>query len=356
MAESGKKNAFPSISVWPRKKRPVSNEGNGVSPSREEPDISERLKAEDFIVSKTFRYGFPDKPTCIAYDPVQSILAIGTYDGSLKILGKLGVECHVKHESNLPVQNLIFLVNEGALISNCPDEVLNLWNLRQGQPVIVQSLKFNREIISAVHLPFQSKWLYVGTQKGNVHIVNIEKFAVSGYIIYWNKCVDIQCKTHPGKVMHISDNPVDANKLLIGYDTGLVVVWSLRDKVAEQRCYCSKESLTTAQWLNDGKQFMCGHANGSITIWTLKSTGKPVETITPHGKAAKERGCGPIHKLNWLATTSGEPLVIFSGGSPSGKKRKGLTLKQGRHTKTLYSETVIDFVCLTNTPWVAGQT
>ena len=51
---------------------------------------------------------------------------------------------------------------------------------------------------------------------------------------------------------------------------------------------------------------------------------------------------------------SREPLVVFSGGSPSGKKRRGLTLKQGRHTKTLYSDTIIDFVCLTNTPWAAG--
>ena len=51
MADSGKKNAFPRISMF-KIKRPVSTEGNGLSSSREEPEICERLKAEEFIVSK----------------------------------------------------------------------------------------------------------------------------------------------------------------------------------------------------------------------------------------------------------------------------------------------------------------
>ena len=120
MADSGKKNAFPRMSIFKLKTRPVSTEGNCVSPSLEEPELCERLKAEDFIVTKvakctiplipcfkfviqssfsfiesvvglyflllqTYRYGFPDRPTCISYDPVQSILAIGTKDGSLKL-------------------------------------------------------------------------------------------------------------------------------------------------------------------------------------------------------------------------------------------------------------------------------
>ena len=51
MADSGKKNAFSRISKF-KLKRPLSTEGNGVSPAREEPEICERLKAEDFIVTK----------------------------------------------------------------------------------------------------------------------------------------------------------------------------------------------------------------------------------------------------------------------------------------------------------------
>lgn len=45
--------------------------------------------------------------------------------------------------------------------------------------------------ITCMHLPLQSKWLYVGTEKGNIHIVHIESFALSGYVINWNKAIEV---------------------------------------------------------------------------------------------------------------------------------------------------------------------
>lgn len=51
------------------------------------------------------------------------------------------------------------------------------------------SVFFSR--ITYLHLPLQSKWLYVGTEKGNVHVVQIENFHLSGYIINWNKTIEL---------------------------------------------------------------------------------------------------------------------------------------------------------------------
>lgn len=45
-----------------------------------------------------------------------------------------------------------------------------------------------------MHLPLQSKWLYVGTERGNVHVVQIENFNLSGYIINWNKAIELYVK------------------------------------------------------------------------------------------------------------------------------------------------------------------
>lgn len=318
--------------------------------AKEEPVITDRLKADDFVFTKTSRYGFPYQPTCIAYDPVQSILALGAYDGSLRILGQAGVECHVQHDSSAAVIELIFLINEGALISLCEDDYIHLWNLRQAQPALVQSLRFNREKLTCMHLPFSSKWLYVGTEKGNVHVVNIESFELSGYTINWNKVIEIKCKSHPGPVVHISGNPVDPNKLLLGFESGTVVVWSLRGKAVEHRCVCA-QPVISAYWLNDGKQFICSHSNGTLSVWNLKNSDKPVETLTPHSKSDKGRPCQPIFKVQWLAVSSGDPLMIFSGGT-CGSKKKALTLMQGsRSIKVLCTDTVVDFVCINSTPW-----
>lgn len=63
-------------------------------------------------------------------------------------LGKPGVDSHVRHEgeSACAVTNIVFLVNEGALVSATADDSLHLWNFRQQKiPLIAQSLKFQRE-------------------------------------------------------------------------------------------------------------------------------------------------------------------------------------------------------------------
>jgi len=100
--------------------RPVHGARMGSTSGKEDPVITDRLKAEDFVFTKvcrkdmagcsklkmsnwgiltttsrcwsfladssqTSRYGFPYQPTCVAYDPVQSLLAIGSYDGSLRM-------------------------------------------------------------------------------------------------------------------------------------------------------------------------------------------------------------------------------------------------------------------------------
>uniref|UniRef100_A0A4W5PQW6 Uncharacterized protein n=1 Tax=Hucho hucho TaxID=62062 RepID=A0A4W5PQW6_9TELE len=169
-----------------------------------------------------------------SFTPLQPTL--GIVPGDLKLVfGRPGVECYCQHESGAAVISLQFLINEGALVSALADDSVHLWNLRQKRPAILHSLKFNRERITFVHLPFQSKWLYIGTEKGNIHIVNVESFTLSGYVIMWNKAIELSSKAHPGPVVHISDNPMDEGKLIIGYESGIVVLWDLKSKKADYR-------------------------------------------------------------------------------------------------------------------------
>uniref|UniRef100_A0A8C5IVK0 Syntaxin-binding protein 5-like n=1 Tax=Junco hyemalis TaxID=40217 RepID=A0A8C5IVK0_JUNHY len=247
-------------------------------------EIQETLTSDYFQICKTVRHGFPYLPTALAFDPVQKILAIGTRTGAIRILGRPGVDCYCQHESGAAVLQLQFLINEGALVSACADDALHLWNLRQKQPAILHSLKFNRERITYCHLPFQSKWLYVGTERGNTHIVNIESFILSGYVIMWNKAIELSTKTHPGPVVHLSDSPRDEGKLLIGYENGTIVFWDLRSKRADLRAYYD-EAIHSVAWHHEGKQFMCSHSDGSLTLWNLKSPNRPFQTTIPHGNS-----------------------------------------------------------------------
>ncbi|BHF77073.1 Syntaxin-binding protein 5 [Sparganum proliferum] len=154
-------------------------------------EIKEHLRSDHFQLGQIAVHGFPHQPSCMAFEPVQRILAIGTKDGSIRLFGRPGVDFHLNHPSQAAVIQLIFLVNEGGLISICQDDVVHLWNFRQKPPEITHSLQFKREKLTCGHLSVGSSWLCVGSDKGNVHFVNTQQFTISGYVINWNKAIDM---------------------------------------------------------------------------------------------------------------------------------------------------------------------
>ncbi|KAK9309877.1 hypothetical protein QLX08_000672 [Tetragonisca angustula] len=326
-------------------------------PVKPDQEIVENLRPEHFQVKKTFRHGFPHQPTAVAFDPVQRLLAIGTKSGSLRILGRPGVDAHVKHEGCTAVIQLQFLINEGALVSATADDTLHLWNFRQKIPQVVQSLKFQRERITCIHLPLQSKWLYVGTERGNIHVLHIETFVLSGYVINWNKAIEISRKTHPGAVVHLSDNPLDLSKMLIGYESGQIVFWDLKTKNADYRCQ-TDVPLRSISWHHEGKQFMCSHTDGSLSTWTVRQV-KPTNVTHPHAKTTKDgepEPCKPIQKVEWKLSRSGEVYVIFSGGLAydTTGRTPSITVIHGKTTTVLEMEhNVIDFITLCENPWTS---
>ncbi|XP_052741109.1 syntaxin-binding protein 5 isoform X2 [Bicyclus anynana] len=332
-----------------------------AAPRGTEQEIQETLRTDHFQIKKTFRHGFPFSPTALAWDPIQKLLAIGDKSGNLRILGGPGVDAHVRHDSGEAVLHAKFLVNEGALVTATADDQLNLWTFRQKSPQRVQSLKFQRERITCLHLPLQSKWIHVGTERGNVHVVNIETFALSGYVINWNKAIEVTRPNHPGAVVEVSDNPLDSSKLVIAFETGLVVVWDLRARAAEWRgCLgtgAPGDAVRAAAWQHDGK-LMTAHVDGALATWSMRSP-RPLSLSYPHAKANKDgkpEPCKPILRLEWKTARTGESLVMFSGGLPTDKagRTHSVTVLNGKSTTVLEMEhAVVDFVTLCESPHAA---
>ncbi|CAH8649251.1 unnamed protein product [Schistosoma margrebowiei] len=305
-------------------------------------EIDEYLKSEHFQVGKVDVYflnennvlilvsidiyfqiavhGFPHQPTCIAFDPVQRIVAIGTKCGFIRIFGRPGVDCSICHPSASAVLQIFFLVNEGGLVSICGDDVAHLWNIRQKNPEIVHSLQFKREHLTCGHLPVGSSWLYLGTDKGNVNFISVQRFTTSGYVINWNKAIDLSQSSHPGKVIQIAENPQDSNKILIGYSSGFLVLWDLKTKQGDAR-FKHTDSLYSVVWHWDGKSFLTSHNNGLLATWLIRQPQRPVSVICPHapGEAVPDDYIfyEPIRLVEWLPTRNGEPFIIFSGGGRS---------------------------------------
>ena len=116
------------------------------------------------------------------------------------------VEKEVRNLFGLPVSSWL-LQPDGVVIEN-PLKVLHNWWWTEWFPrsfflpffvssppsfvTILTLVSFSYlHRITFCHLPFQSKWLYIGTERGNIHIVNVESFMLSGYVIMWNKAIEL---------------------------------------------------------------------------------------------------------------------------------------------------------------------
>ncbi|KER20493.1 hypothetical protein T265_10963 [Opisthorchis viverrini] len=270
-------------------------------------DVEEVLKSEHFQVGRVAIHGFPYCPSCLAFDAVQKIVVVGTKSGVLRIFGRPGVDYVASHPSSAA----------GGLISICQDDVVHLWSIRQKNPELVHSLQFKREHLTCGHVPVGSSWLYLGTDKGNVHFVNVQRFTTSGYVINWNKAIDLNQSSHPGRVIQIAENPQDANKLLIAFSSGLIILWDLRTRSTEAR-FRYNERLYGFCWHWEGKSFLTCHKYGLLATWSCRQPQRPTSVICPHagGDTIPDdyQTYEPIQSVDWLPCKNGEPFIIFVGG------------------------------------------
>ncbi|KAJ1347417.1 Syntaxin-binding protein 5 [Parelaphostrongylus tenuis] len=221
--------------------------------------VDEKVQPEHFRLAKIARHGFPDDARCIAYDAVQRLLAIGTGRGEVRIIGDAGVDCALKHEGDHPVNHLQFVINEGGLITTCGNDTIHLWNYRQKTPEIVHSVQLNKESVSCLHLPMGSKWLYVGTDKGNVYFVSVGTFQLSPYVINWNKAIDLSCRVHPGSVRQIGASPTEPTKLLIAFSKGALIQWNLVTKEVDR--FPLDPPIKCFSWHYEGRLIMTGNVD-----------------------------------------------------------------------------------------------
>ncbi|XP_048439518.1 syntaxin-binding protein 5-like isoform X4 [Pyrus x bretschneideri] len=70
------------------------------------------LTAEDLDLRVAVHYGIPSTASILAFDPIQRLLAIGTVDGRIKVIGGDGIEGLFISPKQLPYKYI-----EGYLVS-----------------------------------------------------------------------------------------------------------------------------------------------------------------------------------------------------------------------------------------------
>ncbi|XP_054718851.1 lethal(2) giant larvae protein homolog 1-like [Uloborus diversus] len=310
-----------------------------------------KLNKELFSFQKTVLHGFPHRPSALAWDPKLQLLAIGTKLGSIRIYGAAGVEFEGKHKEETCVMELFFLPGQGRLISQCDNSSLHLFELNEkdGKWVLeeVKSCSFKERLkkITTCCLPASGENLLIGTDGGNIYLLDVKSFEMTDHIIYQDiviQNVPDDYKLNPGSVEAIAEHPLNRDKIIIGYNRGLMVLWDNKTLNSENT-YIGNQQLESVSWHRSGTKFMSSHNDGSYVVWSSTDSSKPEESPVP---SLGPFPCKAINKVLWRAVKGGDDFTIFSGGMPRasfGDKHTVTVMCGDKHQVLDFTSKVVDF-------------
>ncbi|XP_064323387.1 LLGL scribble cell polarity complex component 2 isoform X3 [Phalacrocorax carbo] len=289
-------------------------------------------------------------------------MAIGMRSGAIKLYGAPGVEFVGLHEENNTVMQIHFIPDQCQLVTLLDDNSLHLWSLKQhsGASELQEEHRFTLKgppgsppsatQITAV-LPHSSREvLYLGTESGNIFVVELPSFRVLEDRTITSEAVlqrvpeEYSNRRSCELVEALREHPKNPDQILIGYSRGLIVLWDLQNNKATHH-FLGSQQLENLYWQRDGSKFISCHYDGSYTQWPVSSDNRqpePLETLVPYGPFP----CKAISKIYWQTTKNGVPYIIFQGGMPRASygDRHSISVVHGsQQTAFDFTSRVIDF-------------
>ncbi|XP_011703829.1 PREDICTED: lethal(2) giant larvae protein homolog 1 isoform X4 [Wasmannia auropunctata] len=326
--------------------------GKGQQPTAER----QKLQKDLFAFRKTVQHGFPNKPTALAWDPSLRLMIIGTASGAIKVFGRPGVEFYGQHSvesGENAVTKIVALPNEGRVVSLCDDNSLHLWEINESSVVETKTLSLEGKLkkISAMCLESSGEHLLLGTEGGNIYLLNLKTFVTPENIIYQDvvmQNVPEDYKKNPGAVEAIAEQPGHPDNILIGYNRGLMVLWNKATPGAQQlmglfsraQTFVSTQQLESVHWISENR-FVSSHNDGSYAFWSPGSDAVP-EPTTLYGPFP----CKAVTKILVYPTAEHGELVLFSGGmqrASYGGRHTITVMTKEKHLVFDFTSKIIDF-------------
>uniref|UniRef100_A0A8C5XCM4 LLGL scribble cell polarity complex component 2 n=1 Tax=Microcebus murinus TaxID=30608 RepID=A0A8C5XCM4_MICMU len=321
----------------------------------------ERLKRDLFQFNKTVEHGFPHQPSALGYSASLRVLAIGTRSGAVKLYGAPGVEFMGLHQENNAVIQIHFLPGQCQLVTLLDDNSLHLWSLKVkgGVSELQEDESFTLRgppgaTQITVVLPHSSReLLYLGTESGNVFVVQLPAFRVledrtiSSDAVLQRLPEEARHRRVFEMVEALQEHPRDPTQILIGYSRGLIVIWDLQGSRVLYH-FLSSQQLENVCWQRDGRLLVSCHSDGSYCQWAVSrdaQQAEPLRSCVPYGPFP----CKAITKIFWLTTKQGMPFTIFQGGMPRasyGDRHCISVVHDGQQTAFDFTSRVIDFTVL----------
>ncbi|PON51137.1 WD repeat containing protein [Parasponia andersonii] len=340
------------------------------------------LTETDLDLRISVHYGIPSTSSLLAFDPIQRLLAIGTLDGRIKVIGGDGIEGIFISPKQLPYKNIEFLQNQGYLVSILNDNDIQIWNLERRCLVCCLHWESSITAFTAIH---GSNFMYVGDEYGSMSVVkfNVEEESLLRLPYH----VSANTISEAAEFPFTSDQPVvgvlpqprsSGNRVLIAYQNGLVALWDiieariiffgggkdlqLKDEVVEasgeanvnsledsSKQYLEEKEISALCWASSsGSILAVGYVDGDILFWNTSSSAssKGQQALLSSNNVVKLRLSSaerrlPVIVLQWSATNKSrndcDGQLFIYGGDEIGSEEvlTVLTLEWSSGTETL---------------------
>ncbi|KAI1080308.1 lethal giant larvae like, C-terminal-domain-containing protein [Whalleya microplaca] len=311
-------------------------------------DLSANIVPELFTPDDRARYGIGSQVSCIAYEPVQSLLAVATneskYDaGRIYVYGQSRVQKTFTPPRSSSIADVQFCANR--LISlDTKNEVL-IWDLNTGKRIT----GFRAPgMVSCMVTDPMLDWCFLGTQSGEVFAYDLDRERLSTFRLpnFWTER-EPNARAIPLVSMQL--HPRDVGKLLIAYTHGLAVYSFKQNQPTKFYEYtvppgapgggnqlvetARRPKVTHALWHPTGTFILSAHDDGSLVFWDAKD-GRIVMARTlydmnvdqPVPNPGTLDSKHPYVRIAWCCKQNPEDSgILIAGGQRLNEPPTGLT-------------------------------
>jgi WD40 repeat protein len=270
------------------------------------------IENEMFSTSEIAQIGLQAKPSAIAFDPCQSLLAIGLNNGSCLLVGD-AFEITLTPPLGCQAAQISYLGFRERYLFAIMDRQAVVWDLVK---IELSTFTTMTGMISTVCMCPKSTWIFLSVN-GNSHLLDIASGELSEYI------VTSHSSTGQAVVVSIKPNPVDEKSFLVVYNDGLAVLFDAELKKATMQFeFVAPAQCFDSAWNPEGNCFVVGYLDGTLVFWNNKKkkfdlTLKKKTTITKYESKMnffQQIGgdSASLSRMEW-ETINSLPTIVVAG-------------------------------------------
>ncbi|KZF18865.1 putative snare-dependent exocytosis protein [Xylona heveae TC161] len=320
-------------------------------------DFSSGLGPELFLPDDLTHYGVSSQVSTVAYDPVQSLLAVGTNEskyagGQIYVYGQRRVCVSLNLSRRASVKSLRFCADKLICLDSKNEVTIFLLNERRPEAKYTPP-----SLVTALLTDPSMDWMFLGLQNGEIVAYDLDRNELAPFKLpnFWRSRSP---RSRSPPIVSLSLHPRDIGKLLIGYTDGAIIFSFKENQPITYLEYelpagapggdadptsmntIRRPRLTQALWHPTGTFVLTGHEDSSFAIWDPKDgrliMARTLQDVNVHKQGAPVGSSGsspgtfsvnaPLFRIAWCSKQNADDTgILIAGGRPTTQLGKGLT-------------------------------